>query len=70
MYKNKIILGTANLSNGYGLENKKFKNHNDLKKYLNILREIIKGIYRHSTTYGKSEKVLGRVFDKKSRIYY
>ena len=70
MYKNKIILGTANLSNGYGLENKKFKNHNDLKRIFKYIKRNNKKVFIDTAqAYGKSEKVLGRVFDKKKVEY-
>ena len=56
MYKNKIILGTANLSNGYGLENKKFKNHNDLKKIFKYIKRNNKKV----TTLSKKTNFIYR----------
>ena len=70
MYRNKIILGTANLSTGYGLENKKFENFDDLKKIFNYLkRKNIKVFIDTAQAYGKSEKVLGKIFYKKKVEY-
>jgi aryl-alcohol dehydrogenase-like predicted oxidoreductase len=63
-----IILGTANLSNDYGLlreKNNTFDFYNDL-----IDHAIILGIKRFDTArgYGKSEATLGMALEEKSEI--
>lgn len=66
MYINKIILGTANLSSNYGLENKRFKNLKDLKKIFKYLKKRNKKIFIDTAqAYGNSEKILGKIFYKK-----
>lgn len=70
MYRNKIILGTANLSNSYGLEKKKFESYTDLKKiFKNIKKNNKKVFIDTAQAYGESEKKLGKIFDKKKVEY-
>ena len=72
MHINKIILGTANLSSNYGLENKRFKNLKDLKKIFKYLKKRDKKIFIDTAqAYVKSEKILGEIFyKKKNTVYY
>ena len=63
MIKNKIIIGTANVNNDYGLINNKI-NINEFKKLLNFAK--LKGIKIIDTSpkYSNSEKIIGSVLKK------
>ena len=63
MIKNKIIIGTANVNNDYGLINNKI-NTNEFKKLLNFAK--LKGIKIIDTSpkYSNSEKIIGSVLKK------
>ena len=70
MHINKIILGTANLSTSYGLENKKFDSLNDLEKIFKYFKRKNQKVFIDTAqAYGKSEKVLGKVFYKNKVEY-
>lgn len=57
---NKIIIGTANLNNNYGISEKNYLQTSELKKIINKLRKNKKKLFIDTAkSYGNSEKDLG-----------
>ena len=69
-FRSKIILGTANFSNKYGLLNKKVSNKK-VSKILNLAEKAKINSIDTSPAYGESEKMLGEINkDFKISIYF
>ena len=55
----KLVLGTAQFSKGYGITNKKSTNNEEIKKILNYAKDISLKRIDTATSYGDSEKLIG-----------
>jgi aryl-alcohol dehydrogenase-like predicted oxidoreductase len=70
MLLKKIIIGTANLSQKYGIESNTFNEKNDLIKiYKNFKKKNKNLLFDTAQAYGKSENIIGNIFVNKNINY-
>ncbi len=68
--KNKLVIGTANFGQRYGISKKKTKlSFNNIKKILNYANKHGVKDLDTAMTYGDTEKILGKINLKKNKIY-
>ena len=65
--KNKIILGSANFDQTYGIK-KNFINKNEIKKLFNLASKNKIKTIDTSPLYNKSEKIIGLLNNERFRI--
>ena len=69
--KNKLVIGTANFGQRYGISKKKTKlSFNNIKKILNYANKHGVKNLDTATTYGNTEKILGKINLKKKQNLY
>ena len=67
---NKLILGSANLEQKYGINNNEIK-IKEFKKIINFLLKKRESVYLDtSSEYKNAEKIIGRSQYKKIKYYY
>ena len=68
--KSKLVIGTANFGQRYGISKKKTKlSFNNIKKILNYANKHDVKKLDTATVYGNTEKILGKLNLKKNEIY-
>ena len=68
---NKIVIGTANFSQSYGFEKRKFSNINEIPKIISRLTKVTKKkvFFDTSQAYGSSELIMGK-YNRKKKLKY